>query len=46
MLPEAEHMNTTNAQWILMAGADAVALIAISAWFLLLLYHSQFDTTI
>ena len=44
-MDEAEHMNTTNAQWILMAGADAVALIAILVWFLLLLYHSQFDTT-
>ena len=38
-------MNTTNTQWILMAGADAVALIAIVVWFLVLLYHSQFDTT-
>jgi len=38
-------MNTTNAQWILMAGADAVALIAIVVWFLILLCHSQFDTT-
>jgi hypothetical protein len=38
-------MNTTNAQWILMAGADAVAFIAILGWFLFLLYHSQFDTT-
>jgi hypothetical protein len=38
-------MNWANAQWILMAGADAAALIAIGAWFLLLLYHSQFDTT-
>jgi hypothetical protein len=39
-------MNSTNAQWILMAGADAVALIAIAVWFALLLYHSQFDTTL
>jgi hypothetical protein len=39
-------MNTTNTQWILMAGADAAALIAIAVWFLLLLYHSQFDTTL
>lgn len=38
-------MNMTNAQWILTAGTDAVALIAIVVWFLLLLYHSQFDTT-
>jgi hypothetical protein len=38
-------MNTTNAQWILLAGADAVAFTAIVVWFLLLLYHSQFDTT-
>ena len=29
-----------------MAGADAVALIAMVVWFLLLLYHSQFDTTL
>lgn len=43
---EAEHMNTTNTQWILMAAADAVALIAFAVWFLLLLYHSQFDTTL
>jgi hypothetical protein len=39
-------MNPTNAQWILMAGADAAALFAIVVWFLLLLYHSQFDTTV
>ncbi len=38
-------MNTTNAQWILMVGTDAVALIAIVVWFLVLLYHAQFDTT-
>jgi hypothetical protein len=38
-------MITTNAQWILLAGADAAALLAIVVWFLLLLYHSQFDTT-
>jgi hypothetical protein len=38
-------MNTTNTQWILMAAADAVALIAILVWFLVLLYDSQFDTT-
>jgi len=39
-------MDATNTQWILMAGADAVALIAIAVWFVLLLYHSQFDTTL
>ncbi len=39
-------MNTTNAQWIFLAAADAVALTAIVVWFLLLLYHSQFETTI
>lgn len=43
---EADHMNATNAQWILMAGADAVALITIAVWFLILLCHSQFDTAI
>jgi hypothetical protein len=40
---EAKHMNT-NAQWILLAGADAGALLAVVVWFLLFLYHSQFDT--
>ena len=44
MRDEAEHMNTTDVQWILMAWADVVALTAIVVWFLLLLYHSQFDT--
>ena len=39
-------MNMINAQWILLAGTDAVALIAIVVWFLLLLYHSQFETAI
>ena len=39
-------MNTTNTLWILMAGADAAALVAIAVWFLLLLYHSQFDTSL
>ncbi len=39
-------MNTTSTQWFLMAGADVVALITIGGWFLYLLYHSQFDTTI
>ncbi len=38
-------MNTANAEWILMAGVDAAALVAIAVWFFLLLYHSQFDTT-
>jgi hypothetical protein len=38
-------MNATNALWIFMAGIDAAALIAIGVWFFLLLYHSQFDTT-
>lgn len=37
-------MNPTNAQWILLAGANAGALFAIVVWFLLLLYHSQLDT--
>ncbi len=39
-------MNAANAQWILIAGVDAAALIAIAVWFFLLLYHSQFDTTL
>jgi hypothetical protein len=43
-IDEAEQMNAINAQWILLAGADAVALIAILAWFFLL-HQSQFDTT-
>ena len=38
-------MLTTNAEWILIAGVDAAALVAIAVWFFLLLYHSQFDTT-
>ncbi len=38
-------MITTNAQWIFLAGADAVALMAIVVWFFFLVYHSQFDTT-
>jgi hypothetical protein len=44
-IPEGQPaMNTTNTEWILLAAANAGALIAIVVWFFLLLYHSQFDT--